>query len=183
MDGCGQNSNSSKNLWLSKLPASLITIWSKIRVLWCPQQFRCSRASNSKANSPIWPKIELVRDLCVSRYLHVWRRSNQKWRHYHVHNVFPIISLWLVLPWKPVLIQSAPKPYAAHPNDVSYIIWSKLANWPQRYSSLKVWRTAGQLALAIFKFESVDNNELWRLLDVGHYYIISSPCKPTAQVS
>ena len=36
-----------------------------------------------------------------------------------------------------------PKPYAAfpHPNDASYKIWSRLANWPQRYSSIKKYDT------------------------------------------
>ena len=35
----------------------------------------------------------------------------------------------------------APKPYAAfpHPNDATHKIWSRLANWLQRYSSSKVW--------------------------------------------
>ena len=42
-----------------------------------------------------------------------------------------------------VLIQSAPKPYEAfpHPSDATHKIWSRLANWLQRYSSLKVWTT------------------------------------------
>ena len=37
--------------------------------------------------------------------------------------------------------QSAPKPYAAfsHLNDATYKIWSRLANWLQRYPSSKVW--------------------------------------------
>ena len=41
------------------------------------------------------------------------------------------------------LIQSAPNPYAAfpHPNDATHKIWSRLVNWLQRYSSLKVWTT------------------------------------------
>ena len=35
--------------------------------------------------------------------------------------------------------QSAPKPYAAfpHPSDATHKIWSRLANWLQRYSSWK----------------------------------------------
>ena len=40
-----------------------------------------------------------------------------------------------------VLIESDSKPYAAlyHANDVTHKIWSRLANWLQRYSSSKVW--------------------------------------------
>ena len=39
MDGCGRNSNSSEILCLSWLPASLMTIRSKMRALLCPQNF------------------------------------------------------------------------------------------------------------------------------------------------
>ena len=41
------------------------------------KNFRRSRASNSKASSPIWAKIELVQDF-MSDYLQVWWRSYQK---------------------------------------------------------------------------------------------------------
>ena len=68
----GRNSNSSEILWLSWLPASLKMIWSKVKALSSRQHFLhhtvygknfCrSRASNSKVNGLIWPKIELVWD-------------------------------------------------------------------------------------------------------------------------
>ena len=38
-DGCDRNSNSSKILWLSYLPISLMMIWSKIKAVFCPQHF------------------------------------------------------------------------------------------------------------------------------------------------
>ena len=39
MDRCEHNSNSSKILWLSWLPASLTMIQSKTKALLCPQHF------------------------------------------------------------------------------------------------------------------------------------------------
>ena len=67
-------------------------------------------------------------------------------------------------------IQSAPNPCAAfsHPSDATHKIWSRLANWLQRYSSLKVWAT------------TTDDDD-GRTTD--HWYTISSPCEPSAQVS
>ena len=56
--------------------------------------------------------------------------------------IFPIISqcgISVAMETR-VLIQSAPKHYAAfpHPSGATYKIWLRLANWPQRYSSSKV---------------------------------------------
>ena len=41
-----------------------------------------------------------------------------------------------------VLIQSALKHYSPfpHPNDATHKIWSRFANWLQKYSSSKVWK-------------------------------------------
>ena len=48
------------------------------------------------------------------------------------------------MPWKPEfwsnLPQSRKQPFP-HPSDATHKIWSRLANWLQRYSSLKVWTT------------------------------------------
>ena len=67
------NSNSYKILCLSLLPASLILMQWKMKALRHPHHFLYyksvgknfghSSANNSEANSPIWPKIKLVRDL------------------------------------------------------------------------------------------------------------------------
>ena len=47
-----------------------------------------------------------------------------------------------MLPWKPEfwsnLPQNLTQPFP-HPNDATHKIWSRLANWPQRYSSSNVW--------------------------------------------
>ena len=67
----GWNSNASKTLWLSWLPAKLMKTdqkWKRyppdnifsIEVYW--KIFYPSRASNSEVNSPIWPKIKLASD-------------------------------------------------------------------------------------------------------------------------
>ena len=57
--------------------------------------------------------------------------------------IFPIISRWglSVAMEIRVLIQYAPKPYAAvpYPNDATHKISSRLVNWLHRYSSSKVW--------------------------------------------
>ena len=66
---CGWKSNSSKILWLSRLPARLMKIGSKVKSLSSGQHclhyviiFHSSRASKSKENSSIWPEIELIWD-------------------------------------------------------------------------------------------------------------------------
>ena len=48
------------------------------------------------------------------------------------------------LPWKPEFWFNLPQNLMLlfpHQNDAKVKIWSRLANWPQRYSSLKVWTT------------------------------------------
>ena len=49
-----------------------------------------------------------------------------------------------LLPWKPEFWSNLPQnlmqPFP-HPSDATHKIWSRLANWLQRYSSLKVWTT------------------------------------------
>ena len=50
-------------------------------------------------------------------------------------------------------------------NDATYKIWSRLVDWPQRYLSLKVGMTT---------------TDGWT---ANHWYTISSPCTPSAQVS
>ena len=59
-----RNKNLSEVLYLSRLSASLIKIWLKLkrqisglRQTWC---FWHSKASNSNVNSPIWPQFKLV---------------------------------------------------------------------------------------------------------------------------
>ena len=47
-----------------------------------------------------------------------------------------------LLPWKPEfwsnLTQNLMQPFP-HPNDATHKIWSRVANWLQRYSSSNVW--------------------------------------------
>ena len=118
---CDRNWNSSEILWLSWLPASLKKIQSKVNTLSSGQHFlhfmsmgknfHCSRASNSKVNSPMARNQTCPRFYGCPRYLQVWWRSDQKWSCYPPDNIFPIISLWeLSVAWKPVLNQSEQKP-------------------------------------------------------------------------
>ena len=67
----GQNLNSSKLSCMSSLPARMRMIESKMKELECSQDFshyygdfsRRSRAANSAVLGPIWPNLELVRDV------------------------------------------------------------------------------------------------------------------------
>ena len=67
MDGYDWNLNAFQILCLFSLTASLKKIESQLKVLvWIHlfrKTFRHSRANNSDVNDPIWPEIELVRDL------------------------------------------------------------------------------------------------------------------------
>ena len=82
--GSTLNSNSSKLLWLSLLPARMKKILSKMKALeWSNQcyiinQFlRCSRADNSFIGDGILTKFKLIAAFIVVSL--IWRRSNQKW--------------------------------------------------------------------------------------------------------
>ena len=69
----GQNLNLSKFSCMSSLPARMMMIQSKMKVLEWSQHFshyksmgfffRHLKAANSAALSPIWPNFELVRDV------------------------------------------------------------------------------------------------------------------------
>ena len=65
--GSTLNSNSSKLLWLSLLPARMKKIQSKMKALECSQQcyiihqfLRCSRAANSLKGDGILTKFQLM---------------------------------------------------------------------------------------------------------------------------
>ena len=71
----GPNWNSAKILCLSSLSTSLKKIWSKLKVLWCPQHFcRCSRVGNSEVNGRMWPEFTRQRFYGNIGYLQVWWR-------------------------------------------------------------------------------------------------------------
>ena len=140
----GSKSNSSELLCLSWLPATLMMIRSKMNELVCRHHFpiismweifQTSRAAYSVVSGPIWPKFELVRD-----FMHVLitasinrtgsKTTEKRWRHRFPHNK----STGADLP------QNLMQPFP-HPSDATHKIWSRLANWLQRDSSLKVWTT------------------------------------------
>ena len=93
------NSNSTKLLCQSWLPATLMIIQSNlnelewrhhfpIKSLW--ENFRRSRAANSIVSGQIWPKFELVRDfmhvLVTCKYKKDRIKNNgKKWRHRFPH--------------------------------------------------------------------------------------------------
>ena len=70
--GSTLNSNSSKLLWLSLLPARMKKIQSKMKALECSQQcyiihqfLRCSRAANSLIGDGILTKFKLMRAFII----------------------------------------------------------------------------------------------------------------------
>ena len=80
--------------------------------------FRHSREANSLVNGPMWPKFEpRLRFYACPHYLQVQKGSDQKQPRKGGDIVFPIISQWglSVAMETRVLIQSAPKLYAAFP--------------------------------------------------------------------
>ena len=131
--------DSIKNKW-----ASMETPFSHYKSM---GNFLDSRAANSVVGGPIWPKFELVQDfmhvLVTCKYEKDWIKNN--WEMVETSFSPLYINGGFLLPLKPVLIQSAPKPYAAFTRTppppqwyATHKIWSTLANWPQRYSSSKV---------------------------------------------
>ena len=70
--GSTLNSNSSNLLWLSLIPARMMIIHSKMKVLECSQQFniihqfyRCSRAANSIVGDGTLTKFKLIQAFIV----------------------------------------------------------------------------------------------------------------------
>ena len=89
-------------------------------------------------NGPIWPKIELVRDFMAVLVLQVWRRSDKKWSCYQL-DIFLIISLWelsiaVVISFEPICSKTLSSLFPT--SMLHNKIWSRLANWPQRYSKV-----------------------------------------------
>ena len=190
----GPKSNSTELLCLSWSPATLMMIQSKMNELaWrhhfpiYGKYFRPSRAANSVVSGPIWPNFELVRDFMLIR---------------------PEIKL--VRAFMPVLVTSnfdddsikneqasmetafSPLLVCGNFLDAQGQLTTE-KNWRHRFPPLKVnggflllwkpefWSKLPQnLALEIFKFENVDDDD-GRTTD--HWYTISSPCEPSAQVS
>ena len=86
------------------------------------------------------------------------KTTEKRWRHRFPHCKSMGAFCWHGnQSFDPICPKTLWKPFP-HPSDATRKIWSRLANWLQR-SSLKVWTTT------------------------EHWYTISSPYKPSAQVS
>ena len=96
------------------------------------------------------------------------KATKKKWRHHFPHyksmGAFCCHGhqFWSNLPQN--ILQHFPTP-----SDATHKIWSRLANWLQRYSNLKVWTTT--------------DDDGRRRTTSDHRYTISWPCEPSAQVS
>ena len=95
----GPNSNKTKLLCLSWLPATLMMIRSKMNELAWRHHFPIislrrffwrSRAANPVVSGPIWPKFELVRDfmhgLVTCKYKGIRPKTTEKRRSHHFHH-------------------------------------------------------------------------------------------------
>ena len=70
----------------------------------------------------------------------IWSKTIEKrWRHLFPHCTSKAPGAFCYH-GNQSIDQICPKA-SPHPSDATYKIWSRLANWPQRYSSLKVWTT------------------------------------------
>ena len=91
-------------------------------------------ADNSVVSGPIWPKFELVRDFMHVLVTCKYKKDGIKKQPRKGGDiVFPIISQWglFVAMETRVLIQSAPKPYAAFPTP---------QDWPTGFRDIQVWK-------------------------------------------
>ena len=92
------NSNSSKILWLSSLPTSLISIWSKMILLSSGQHFpktrRPSRMDNSHADSQNCTKTILVRDFMPILVISMSGEDPIKIKSLCLSSIFPIKCVW-----------------------------------------------------------------------------------------
>ena len=91
--------------------ASLETPFSHYKYMGNYFVFRCSSTlkANSLGSGPIWPKFFLVRDfmpvLVTCKFeKDLIKATEKKWRHHFLH--YKSMGPFL-LPWKPVLIESA----------------------------------------------------------------------------
>ena len=147
----GPKSNSSELLCLSWLPATLVMIRSKMNELACRQHFpiislweifKKLNSANSVVSGPILPKFELVPDFtpvfvtCKYKKDQI-KTTKKRWRHrfpnYKSMGAFCCHGNQSFDPTPQNLMQTFP-----HPSYATHKVWSRLANWLQRYSSLKV---------------------------------------------
>ena len=157
----GPKSNSTELLCLSWLPATLMMIRSKMNELAWRQHFPFinlwdifwrSRAANSVVSGQIWPKFELIRDV-----MHVLVTCKYKMDRIK-NNREKVVNGSFLLPWTPEFWSNLPQNHMQpfpHPSDATHKIWSRFANWLQRYSRLKVWTTMTEDGpLVYYKFTS-----------------------------
>ena len=150
METKGQKSNSSELLRLSWLPAILMIIRSKMNKLAWRHHFPITslwgNVLDLKGNflPSQWSNLAEIRDfmhvLLTRKYKKNRIKNNREkvWRHH-----FPRYKSMggFLLPWEPEFWSNLPQnliqPFP-HPNDATCKIWSRLANWLQRYSSSNV---------------------------------------------
>ena len=154
-------SNMNELAWRQHFP--ILSLW---------EIFRRSRAANSVVSGPIWPKFELVRD-----YMHVLVTC--KYKKDRIKNkqggyiVFPIISHWglSVAMETRVLFQSAQNQTLCSLSPTPVMLHIKFdRDWPTGFRDIQIWKCG--------RPTTTDDG-----LTTDHWYTISSPCEPSAQLS
>ena len=102
---------------------SIISLW---------EIFRRSRAANSIVSGPIWPKVKLLRDFMHVLITCMYKKNRIKNNWEKVETSFSPLKVneRFLLPWKPVLIQSVPKPYATFPPILMMLLIKFDQYWP-----------------------------------------------------
>ena len=104
------------------------------------------KAANSVVSDLIWLKFKFVQDFMHIFVTCKYKKDRIKKKPRKGGDIiFPNgVNGGFLLPWKPEFSSNLPQnlmqPFP-HPIDATHKIWSRLANWLQRYSSLKVWTT------------------------------------------
>ena len=136
--------------------------------------FQTLKAANSVVSGQSGRNSNSSEMLCMSSLPASIKKDRIKNNREKVETSFaPLEVNWgFLLPWKQEFWSNLPQnlmqPFS-HPSDATHKIWSRLANWLQRYSSLKCGR----------RRTTMDDDG--RTTD--HWCTISSPCEPLAQVS
>ena len=133
--------------------------------------FRRSRAANSIVSGPIWPKFELVQDfmhvLITCKYKKDQIKTEKRWKHRFPH--YKSIGAFCChgnQSFDPIF----PKTLCSlYPTPVMLHIYFD-QDWPTGFRDIQV-RKCGRRTM-------MDDRQT-----TDHWYTISSPCEPSAQVS
>ena len=135
--------------------------------------FKHSRAANSVVSGPIWPNLNLSKILCMSSLPASLKRIGSKttenrWRHRFPHyKSMGAFCCHGIHSFDPICPKTS---CSLSPTQVMLHIKFD-QDWPTGFRDMKVWTTTD------------DNGRTDDDGRTDHWYTISSPCEPLAQVS